>query len=392
VTAAGLFIRTAHNAGQIGPGYRLEGGLLVEADPSLAGYDEQRGRQLYGAMLERLKSLPGVESVILCSCVPFGILSDGCQVKRLGESRPANASTNVTEEEMSAGAILNIVGTDYFKTLAMPLLRGRDFHRLEAESATAAKVAIIDEPLARKLWPGQDALGRHLNIDGRKDGEQPEVLEVVGVVPGLRHEPFDKEPRAHIYVPFGQQYRANMNLHLRVAAVGYEAEKAMLGTVRREIRALDERLPVLSLTTLQTHRDESLSLWFVQAGARVFTAFGGLALFLAVVGVYGVKAYIVARRTHEIGIRMALGATTRDVLWLVLRQGLSLTLAGLGVGFLLALAAGRLLSNKLYQVSATDPLTFTIAPLVLAAATLLACWLPARRATRTDPAVALRYE
>jgi predicted permease len=270
VTAAGLFIRTAHKAGQVGPGYRLENGLLVEVDASLAGYDEPRGRQLYGAVLERLKSLPGVESVSMSSCVPFGLLSDGCRVRKVGASRPANVSTNLTDEEAPAPAILNIVGTDYFKTLALPLLRGRDFHRLEAESATAAKVAIIDEPLARKLWPGEDALGRRLNLNGKKDGEQLEVLEVVGVVPGLRHEPLDKEPRAHVYVPFGQQYRANMNLHLRVAAAGYEAEKAMLGTVRREIRALEERLPVLSLTTLRAHRDDSLLLWFVGAGVHGF--------------------------------------------------------------------------------------------------------------------------
>jgi predicted permease len=392
VTTAGLFIRTAQKAGQAGPGYRLENVLLVEVDPSLAGYDEQRGRQLYGTLLERLSSLPGVESVSMSSCVPFGLLSDGCQVKKVGETRPANASTNLTGDEVSARAILNIIGTDYFRTLAMPLLRGRDFHRLEAESATAAKVAIIDEPLARKLWPGEDALGQRLNINGKKDGEQLEVLEVVGVAPGLRHEPFDKEPCAHVYVPFGQRYRANMNFHLRVAGAGHEAEKTMLGTVRQEMRAVDDRLPVLSLTTLRGHRDDGLLLWFARMGARVFTAFGGLALFLAVVGVYGVKAYVVARRTHEIGIRMALGATGRDVLWLVLRQGLNLTLAGLGAGFLLALAAGRLLSSKLYEVSPTDPLTFTIAPLLLTAAAMLACYLPARRAMRTDPMVALRYE
>jgi putative ABC transport system permease protein len=217
-------------------------------------------------------------------------------------------------------------------------------------------------------------------------------MQVVGVVPGLRHELTDKEPVPHVYVPFGQNYQAMVNLHVRLTRGDEAAEAAMLRAVRGAIREVDERLPVLSVNTLRDFRSEGLMLWFVQAGARLFSVFAAVALFLAVVGVYGVKAFVVARRTREIGIRVALGATTAQVLWMVLRDGLRLTAVGLGAGLLLSLATGRLVSSKLYEVSGSDPLTFVTASAVLAAAALVACALPARRAAKIDPMEALRCE
>jgi ABC-type antimicrobial peptide transport system permease subunit len=183
-----------------------------------------------------------------------------------------------------------------------------------------------------------------------------------------------------------------MNVHLRVASTAPAAEAAVLQAVRREIRAVDERLPVLGLQTMTHFRDTSLMYWSVKAGAWLFAVFGIVAVFLAVVGLYAVKAYVVARRTREIGIRMALGSTPKDVLWLVLKEGLALTAAGLVVGFWIAAGIGMLVGSILYEVSAFDPVVFLAAPLLLATASLVACYLPALRATRIEPTVALRTE
>jgi hypothetical protein len=248
----------------------------------------------------------------------------------------------------------------------------------------------VDEPFARRLWPGQDPLGQMVQI-GRDEGGA-EVAEVVGIVPGLRHQMFDREAGPHVYVPVGSHYQANLNLHVRATSPGREAEAALIQALRREIRVVDPGLPVVELRTLRAHRDASLILWAVRTAARLFTAFGLLALFLAVVGVYGVRSYLVTQRTREFGIRMALGAAPRDVRRLVLGEGLRLLAVGLGLGVVLALVVARALSSMLYEVSATDPVSFTVAPLVLGLATLLACELPARRATRVAPMAALRHE
>ena len=267
-------------------------------------------------------------------------------------------------------------------------------------------MAIIDEPLAKALFPGQDALGQQIQLPAREDAgpvsgqgivlDDPErtrrVMEVVGIVPGLRHQLFDKAPVAHLYTPFGRQFRSGIHIHLRTASADPAAEGALLQAVRREIRAVDERLPVLGLKTMTQFRDSSLLYGIVRAGAGLFGVFGGVAVFLAVVGLYAVKSYVVARRTREIGIRMAIGSTTSDVMWLILKEGLGLTMVGLTVGLALAAAIGLGVASMLYEVSAFDPVVFTVAPLLLAAASLAACYLPARRATRVAPTVALRTE
>ena len=217
-------------------------------------------------------------------------------------------------------------------------------------------------------------------------------LSVVGLAPKRRNDIFDQQPTPTVYVPFGWQYPANMNVHVRLGTGGREAAQSMLQTVRDEVRVFDARLPVLSLKTLEDFRADSAGVWAVRAGASVFTTFGALALFLAIIDLYAVKAYAVSRRTREIGIRMALGAGPSDVLWMVLRESVVLTLAGLGVGLLLSLGTAQLLASLLYEVSTLDPVVFTLAPLVLAVSMLLASYLSARRATRVLPMVALRHE
>jgi predicted permease len=402
LTAAGLFTKGALKASEADPGYSLDRQLLAAVDTSLAGYDEVQGRQVYRRLMERLRAIPGVQSASMASLVAFGDISDGRTVQK-GGTPPGFGKDG---RRAGVSAVYYSVGTDYFQTLGLKVLRGRGFTPAEEQDSAGPAVAIIDEPLARALFPGQDPLGQQIQLPAREDtapargsgivldgqGDIREVMEVVGIVPGLRHELFDKSPVAHLYVPFGRQFRSGIGIHLRMASGGPAAEGALLRAVRQEIRAVDERLPVLGLKTMAQHRSSSILYWVVRAGAGLFTVFGGVAVFMAVVGLYAVKAYVVARRTREIGIRMALGSTPGDVMWLVLKEGLGLTLAGIGVGFLIAVGIGMGVASMLYQVSAFDPLVFTVAPLLLAAASLAACYLPARRATKISPTVALRME
>ena len=225
----------------------------------------------------------------------------------------------------------------------------------------------------------------------QRNGELGYVT-VVGVAPSRRSGISDQQPTPHFYLPAGAEYRANMNVHVRLAEPGRAAANAMLQPVRQAVRGFDARLPILSLQTLEDFRAASAGLWAVQVGASVFSTFGGLALFLAVVGLYGVKSYLVSQRTREISLRMALGAERADVLWLVLRNGLVMTGAGLSFGALLSVATVLLLAGLLYEVRTFDPLVFALAPMLLAGSALLACYLPARRATRVSPMEALRQE
>jgi predicted permease len=381
VTAAGLFIQGARRAAEADPGFTLDGGVVAELDPSLAGQDEPRSRETYRVLLERARRLPGVEAASLATTVPFGFISQSRRVAPAG--RPLDG-----EEALVVS--YDAVGADYFRTLGLEILRGRDFRSAEEREGGGANVAIVSEPLAARLWPGQDPLGQTIQV--RRTGAAPAAFEVVGVVPGLRQDMFDKGPGPHVYAPLGSHFQPNLNLHVRARAGAAGTEAVLVEELRRQIRAVDPALPVVQLRTLRAHRDASLELWTVRTFARLFSAFGLLALVLAVVGVYGVRSYLVARRTREFGIRMALGATTADVRRLVLSEGLRVLSVGLGIGLVLAALVAQGLSRLLYEVSAVDPTTFVLAPLLLGLATLAACELPARRATRVAPVTALRHE
>jgi predicted permease len=391
LTAAGLFIRSALRAGDANPGFSMEGGLILEVDPGLAGYNETRGRETYRNLLEKLRSVPGVESASMAVSVPYGILSLGKDVYKAGDL-PQGKSADPQAEGKHVGARYNVVGEDYFRTVGLTVLRGRAFSRSEAELNSGSRVAVIDESLARRLWPNEDALGKQVQFGGEEGEKGPKEIEVVGIVSPVKYNLFEKTPPPFVYVPFGQKYQSGMNVHLKISASGKQAEASLIQSVRREVRMFDEQLPVIGLKTLQGHLDTSIEVWMVRTGAMLFTVFGAVALFLSVVGVYGVKAYTVARRTREIGIRMALGATSGNTLWLVLREGLTLTAVGVAIGLALGLGIGRLLSNMLFEVSAADPLIFISAPLMLTGVALIACYIPARRAAKINPITALRYE
>jgi ABC-type antimicrobial peptide transport system permease subunit len=222
--------------------------------------------------------------------------------------------------------------------------------------------------------------------------KQDETIEIVGIVPASRHALFEKEPAGGIYLPFARGFQSDVSFFVRFHSLAPENEANTADLIRRTVRDVDPSLPILSLRTFAQHLEANLDLWLVKAGAALFSIFGGLALGLAVVGLYGVKAYSVARRTREIGIRMALGAQAGAVLRMIMREGLVMLASGLVLGLLLAIGTGKILSGILYEVGALDPVAFTAAPLVLAAAALVATWLPARRATQINPIQALRTE
>jgi predicted permease len=389
LSAAGLFIRSSVQAARVEPGFRVLGEVLAEVDTSLAGYDETRSRETYRAVVDRLQAIPGVESVSLAATVPFGIISLGKTVQRSGDARSSTAGAASAASDVACR--YNIVSGGYFQTMGIPLQRGRAFTSADA-AGTKHSVVILDQVAAEKLWPGGDAVGKNVRLvsDG---GNQPAVdAEVVGIVANIQESVIGTQRPPHIYVPFGQAYQSDLNIHLKTNAQDPQAEAHMLETVRGEIRAVDPRLPVLALKTMRMHMDGGFDLWIVRTGARMFVIFGGVALLLAAIGLYGVRAYTVAMRTREIGIRMALGARASDALRMMLREGMILFGIGGGVGLALSVPVGRVLSSLLYHVDSFDPVVLTLAPVLLATISFVACYIPARRAARLDPMVALRDE
>jgi len=379
LTAGGLFVRGALVAAEVNPGFSLDSQLVVGLDPSLIGYKEQRSREIYAEVLRRLRALPEVGDAALASLVPLGDQTRTQAVQSLGA-----AATDLV------AATYYVVSDDYFESLRLPLLRGRGFTDAEAAFPGGSAVAIIDQPLAQRLFGEADAVGKLVRVPSVDPRVAAEVLEIVGIVPGTRHRLFDQGPAPHLYVPFGQHFQADMYVHVRVAE--HNEPVALLSRIRDEIRAVDPALPVLSLATLYERRDRSVFLRVLRVGGELFATLGILALLLAVVGVYGVKAFTIVRRTREIGVRMALGATSRDVVQQMVSESLALTIAGLAIGLVLAFGIAQLLRSLLFEVSAVDPIVFLSATMVLATAATLAAYLPARRASRIEPTAALRHE
>lgn len=393
LSAAGLFVRGAAKAAQVDTGFRAEQTILVEVDASLGGYERDRTLELYRATNERLASLPGVQASAIGSTVPFGMITLSQPVRRAGpepspETRPASAAEGLAFE-----ARWTSIGSAYFQAMGLPLLRGRAFTPAEAEQSGAPPVAILDEALARRLFGEADPIGQQVQFARRDPGAPPSAaMEVVGVVPATRWDLAAEPAGGAIYVPFAHGFQSNVFFHVQVSGLAGDGVMTWLETIRRELAAAAPGVPVFTLATFRQHLDASPQLWMTRTGAALFGAFGGLALLLAVIGIYGVKAYAVSRRTREIGIRMALGADPATVRRLILREGLVMTLAGLLLGLALSAALGQACASLLYQVNPIDPLAYFGAAALLGVSALVACWLPARRATRVSPMTALRTE
>jgi predicted permease len=412
LTAAGLFIRGANKAASVDTGLKPGASYLLETDASLAGYEPKRAQELYRNLNDRLAALPGVEHASISATVPFGMISLSKNVQRAGIRPGPDEKPTTAAEGLAFNADWDSVSADYFSAVGLSIVRGRAFNTAEATQPDGPLVAIIDETLAKKLWPDADALGQRIQFAGDNapvakgdnnnsmgmsnnlSGEvkPDETMEIVGIVPATRHALFEKDPTGAIYLPFARGFQSNVSFFVRFRSLPAGTEAATADLLRRTVRDVDPSIPIISLRTFQQHLDANLQLWVVRAGAAMFSIFGILALGLAVVGLYGVKAYSVARRTREIGIRMALGAQRGAVQRMIMREGFVMLLCGVALGLLLAMAAGKILSGILYEVGALDPVAFTAAPILLAVAALIATWLPARRATRVNPMRALRTE
>src|SRR5437867_593290 len=264
--------------------------------------------------------------------------------------------------------------------MGIPVLRGREF--VPQAKASGERVVIIDEGMARRFWPGEDPIGRRLSLDSGKT----QSCEIVGVVKTGKYQSLREEGQAFMYLPFFQSYRPSAILVVHTAG----PPKQVLPTVRRQVEELDPNMPLSHTETLEEYM--AVPLFAARATGILLSAFGALALLLALVGLYGAVSYSVSQRTREFGVRLALGAQRADLIRLVLREGLAVTVMGLGMGVIGALALTRVLASLLYGILPTDPLTFAVVSVLLLGVTLAANYVPARRATKVDPMVALRYE
>jgi putative ABC transport system permease protein len=386
--SAGLFFRGALKASGLNPGFVAAGDLVSELDFSLVKKGPVEARRLMFAAVQRARDLPGVQTAALGTMLPYGNFTNSRRIMSMREALP----TDPKAPDPGAGALYTAITPGYFDAIGVKLLRGRDFTQAEAENKDLPRVAIIDDEMAKKIFPNTEAVGQHIRYTQPPKDGSPNDLLVVGVVSSHRHDVQNDTLNRRLFVPLAQGYNGNVYLHVRLGTKDRDVVAAFIPTMRQALRGVDPDLPLLSIAPFVDLTEKSVGLWIVRLGALLFGAFGGIALLLAVIGVYGVKAYAVACRTREIGIRMALGAHRRDIFALIMRQGAMQTALAVAIGLLLCLGAGRILSQILYEVSPGDPFALVASGAVLAAAALLACFFPARRATHVEPLKALRTE
>jgi predicted permease len=375
LVGAGLCLRSLVNARSIDPGFDTRNALVASIDVQSFGYNEARGRVLYQNLLDRVAALPGVRSASLADLLPLtpserveGFTIEGAP--RTGEPGPAVQDV--------------VVAPGYFRTMGIPLLRGRDFTVRDGKGAPP--VVIINDAMARKYWPGQDPLGRRIVMGGEDDPKNRQVCEIVGVAKTGKYRTLGEDPLPFMYRSYWQNYDPRVHLVVRTQA----DPASVIAGMRQAVQALDPNLALYDLETMKQLM--LLPLFPAHAAGLVLGVFGGMALLLATMGLYGVMSYLVAQRTREVGIRMALGARRTHVFRLVLGNGMKLTFAGVAIGLAGGLTVTRLLATLLYGIQPTDFVTFAGVSLLLAGVAFLASYIPARRATRVDPVVALRHE
>jgi len=392
LVAAGLFVRLAREGAGIDVGAVAGDTVLVEVDAGLAGYDQARALPEYAALETRLASMPGVETASLGATIPFGTTRFGESVRRAG-TRPAKSDRPATPEAgRSFSATWNAVGATYLQAMGLTLQQGRAFTDGEAQRPGARRVALVDDVLARQLWPDGDALGQSVHIGDKAetaDAPLPPAVEIVGIVSHLTDEMFSTAQTGAVYVPFAQGYHSSVYFHVRPRP---GASPGLMERVRAELRAAAPAVPVFGVTTFGAHLASSVEFWGLKALAASMTAIGGFATLIALVGVYGAKAYAVSRRSREIGVRLAVGASPGSVQRMIVGEGVSVGVTGAAIGLLLAVGVGRLLAWLFVDVAAFDIALFAGAPALLVAACALAAWVPARRAAAVDPSQVLRAD
>ena len=381
--AAGLFLRSLRHAQSIDPGFDAEKLVIVPLNINLLRYTKPQGREFYREVVERVEAVPGVESASVARIVALG---GGASVRSLAIEGKAGSDNQFRSEGAGpAGSDANsvnsnVVGPKYFQTMGIGLLRGRDFDLQDTEDKPG--VVIVNESFTQRHFPAQQVIGRRISFNGTAGPWR----EIVGVVRDSKYLTLAEPPTPVVYLPLQQNHETGMTLHVRAAG----NPSSIVAAVRSEVQSLERNLPINNPTPMNEWIMNSL--YAARMGAILIGIFASLALVLASIGLYGVMSFAVSRRTRELGIRMALGAQAADVFKLVLRQGMILVACGVALGLGAAAIVTRLLTSFLYGVSTTDRITFAIIPLVLASVAGIACYIPARRATKVDPLVALRYE
>lgn len=373
LSVAGAFVRSLSEAERADLGFRPEGVLNIHMDVGQLGYSEAQGRAFFDEVDRRIRSLPGVENASFAFTVPMGYIRVSGAVE--AEGQPAGS-----DNRPSTGH--NTVSPGYFQTMGIQIVRGRSFE--DADSEQSRPVAIVNERLADMLWPGQDPIGRRFKSPG-PDGHW---IEVVGIVKTGKYQFLFEDPQPYLYVPIAQEYTGLRVLQVR----GSIPPGALAPAVERVIRDLEPDLPLYDVQSMTQALGSGLGFFPVRVGAIAVAAFGVLAFALAIVGLYGVTSYLVSQRTHEIGVRLAIGATRQHIVRLVLEDGSKLVVLGIAAGTAMTLACSRVVGSFLFGVSAYDPLTLLSVVLVLGGVALIACAIPAWRAARVDPTIALRTE
>ena len=373
LACTGFFIRSLQNSAHVDMGFRVDHTLMMSMELSLQGYSEERGQQLYKLLTERVGSLPGVRDAAVAGFIPMGNTNSLVNVFPEGQVTDDKSKTET--------AFDNVVQPSYFRTAGTAVIQGREF--TDADTAAAPKVAIINDTFAKEIWPGQNPMGKTFRTE--KNGPP---IQVVGLTRTGKYLFLYEKPQLYAYFPITQRYTSGVTLLVYTQ----DDPQRLLPAVRDQIRQFDAGLPLFDVTTMETQVRDGKALLPARLGAMLVGTFGVLGLVLASVGVYGVVSYSVSQRTQEIGIRTALGAQRFHVLGMILRQGMSLALIGIGLGIVLSLLLFRGLSAVLYGVKSTDLLTLTGVSAMLLAVAFMASYVPALRATRVDPVVALREQ
>ncbi|MGZ8255908.1 MAG: ABC transporter permease [Burkholderiaceae bacterium] len=384
---SGLFVRGAAAGVSADPGFRLDPLVVSEIDPRLGGFDETQSRDMRRRILERVRGTAGIEAAAAASVMPFGEYTMTANVQREG---PRLRNEDPEARGKLVRSMEYVVTADYFRTLGLAMLRGREFNAGEEIGIGGTTPVIVDKTLADRLFANEDPVGQLLQYGADAGRPDSKPMLIVGVAPALRHELFSAAPEPHVYLPFGAT--ANTRMFLYARAAGSQSGDTMVATVREQLRTVDAALPIMRVQSFRSLHERSAQIWVLRAAARLFLTLGLAAAFVAVVGLYGVRSYLVSRRTREFGVRMAIGAAPADVMRLVLKESITTTSVGLAIGLGLGAALGWGLSAVIYQISPFDPLTLSAATAVLAIASLVASVVPARRASHVLPMTALRND